>query len=235
MSLSPKSVHGYHAMERDVPNELINISLKEQDFLWKREGKEPDILLVLGERVSPWDRTLRPEKIPDWQIDFRLQTASQSRLESSADILIASLFYLELIGVPQLDELGSLFCRAQIRCRLLPSSEAYPILIERLRERRARFYYEYQSIPCINRQLYDEASRGIAFSRCIEMSLPSLQHNLDVKIDGVTRASQRISNCPYKLQQLVEDQSLHCVFGSKDHKMRYLGSIADPSPQTRFI
>ncbi len=227
MALSRKSVHGYHAMERSAPNELIEITFKEQDFLWRRKGKAPDILLALGERVPPCDRALRPEKVPDWLADFRLQAANRTRLESSVDILLASLFYVELIGVPQLDELGSLFCRAQIRCRILPSSEAYQNLIERLRERRARFYYDYKSIPCINRQLCSEASRGIAFSRCIEMSLPSLQHSLDVKIDGITRVSQRISNCPYKIQQLVEDQGLHCVFGNKDHKDRYLGSLGD--------
>ena len=235
MSLVPKSVHGYHAKERDVPNEIIDIVLKEQDFIWAREGKAPDILVALGARIPPYDQIMTSEKTPDWLADFRRQAANRTRLETSVDILLASQFYVELIGVPQLDELGLLFCRAQIRCRILPSSKAYRHLIERLRERRARFYYEYQSIPCINRQLYDEAGRGIAFSRCIEISLPTLQHSIDVKVDGITRTSQRISNCPYKLQQLIEDQGLHCVFGNKDHKMRYFGSIADLKSQDRFI
>lgn len=234
MSLSRKSVHGYHAMERDVPNEIIDIILEEQDFLWRREGRAPDILLALGAHIPPYDRTMTSEKTQDWLVDFRLQAANRTRLERSVDTLLASLFYVELIGVPQLDELGLLLCRAQIRCRILPSSKAYRNLIERLRERRSRFYFDYQSIPCINRQLYDEAGRGIAFSRCIEMSVSTLQHSIDVKIDGITSTSRRISNCPYRIQQLVEDEGLHCVFGNKDHKMRYLGSIADPL-QARFI
>jgi hypothetical protein len=235
MSLSPKSVHGYHAKERDVPNEMIDIIRKEQDFIWRREGRAPDILVALGARVPSHDRTVIAEKIPDWLADFRLQATNQTALERSVDAILASLFYLELIGLPQLDELGQYFCRAQIRCRILPSSKAYRNLIERLRERRARFYYDYQSIPCINRQLYDEADRGIAFSRCIDMSLPTLQGSIDVKIDGITRTGHRISNCPYKIQQLVEDQGLHCVFGNKDHKMRYFGSIADLKSKARLI
>ncbi|PMD42322.1 hypothetical protein L207DRAFT_632109 [Hyaloscypha variabilis F] len=232
MSLSSKSVHGYHAREKYLPNEMIDIMLEEQDILWKRERKGPDILVALGARVL-LDRAMS-NKTPEWLVDFRLQAASRSR-EKTVDLLTASLFYIELIGMPQLDELGHFYCRAQVRCRISPSSIAYGKLIQRLRESRARFYYDFQSVPCVNQELHDEATRGIAFSRRIEMSVPSLHHSVDVKINGITSTIQRLSNCPYKLQQLVEDQRLHCVFGNKDHKMRYLGTVDDPKPQGRFI
>ena len=50
----------------------------------------------------------------------------------------------------------------------------------------------------------------------------SLSDGIDVKIDGITKMVRSISNCPYKLQTLIEDQGLDCVFGHRDHKKRYL-------------
>jgi hypothetical protein len=57
------------------------------------------------------------------------------------------------------------------------------------------------------------------------MSLPTFQHTIDVRINGLTTTSRRISNCPYEVQQLIEDQDLHCVFGNKYHKRTYQGLI----------
>jgi len=169
--------------------------------------------------------------IPTWIEDFRLRDNAE-RLQRSADALLASQFYPELIRVPQLDELGHMFCRIQIRCRISPTTRAYRILIAKLRERRSRFYFDYQSIPCVSQQLHDKAGRGISFSRCIKMSVPTVQHSIDIKIDRITSTSQRISNCPYRVQHLIEDQRLNCVFGDKDHKVRYFSSVDSTA---RFI
>jgi hypothetical protein len=96
------------------------------------------------------------------------------------------------------------------------------IPVERLWRAGARFHYDYKTVPCVNQQLYEEARRGIAFSRYIEISVTSLSDEIDVKIDGITKIGRSISNCPYRLQTLIEDQGLDCVFGHRDHKKRYL-------------
>lgn len=138
------------------------------------------------------------------------------------ETLFASQFYLELVGPLQIAGVG-FFCRALIRCRILPSSEMYHKVVEQLRKSRARFCNDYKSIPCVNKQLYDEAARGIAFSRYIEFSIASLSLEIDIKMNGITGQAKSISNCPYKIQTLLKDQGLDCVFGHKDHKRRYLG------------
>jgi hypothetical protein len=76
----------------------------------------------------------------------------------------------------------------------------------------------------VNRQVYDEAARGIAFSRYIRFSVVSLSDEVDIKINGITEQARSISNCPYKIQTLVEDQGLSCVFGHRDYKRRYFGT-----------
>ena len=47
-----------------------------------------------------------------------------------------------------------------------------------------------------------------------------MKDQIDIKIDGITEKEKSISNCPYKLSELVFDQGLHLVFGRPDHKRR---------------
>jgi hypothetical protein len=57
----------------------------------------------------------------------------------------------------------------------------------------------------------------MAFSRILEVEVSSMKSRLDVRVDGLTGV-ENVSNCPYELQRLVEDQGLHCVFGRRDHR-----------------
>lgn len=145
-------------------------------------------------------------------------------IDLTLDELLSSLFYIELVSALLIDKFR-FFCQMQIRCRLAPSQRAFMVLIERLWNDKARFhydYYDYKTVPCVNKQLYEEARRGIAFSRYIEISVMSLSDEIDVRINRITKNSRSISNCPYKLQTLIEDQRLDCVFEYRDHKRRYL-------------
>ena len=170
----------------------------------------------MDQEIKPWT---------GWLVDHRID---KTLLSHSTDVLLASLFYITLIGIPLLTE-GGLFCHAQIQCRLLPSSNTYQSLIRQLRERRARFYYHYQSIPCVNKQIQVEAEQGVEFSRYIELILFSLHDRIKIKIGGITTNATYISNCPYRLQQVIEDQGLNCRFGHRDHQKRFFG----PSPSLR--
>jgi hypothetical protein len=194
--------------------------LCEQDSVWSRARKSPDIFICLGASIEGDENSARKYS-HQWLSDHRLQYNAKDTISHSLDGLLSSLFYIELIGTPLMNAVG-FFCRSQIRCRLMPSQPAFIVLIERLQNTRARFYYDDKSVPCVNPQLYEEARRGIAFSRYIEFSVTSLSDEINVRIDRITGVGRSISNCPYKLQTLIEDQGLNCVFGHKDHKRRYL-------------
>ncbi|KAI9763378.1 MAG: hypothetical protein M1840_000570 [Geoglossum simile] len=217
--LSQKPFHGYYGKGIGDHKDLTNLTLWEQDSIWSRAKKPPDIFICLGTRIK--DEKPAIKHPCQWFSDHRLQYDAKDIIELSSDGLSSSLFYLELIGIPLVNNDG-FFCRAQIRCRLTPSQPAFMALIEWLRKAKTYFHYDHKTVPCVNRQLYEEARRGVAFSRYIEFSLVSLSDEIDVQIDGITKASRSISNCPYRLRNLIEDQGLNCVFGHRDHKRRYL-------------
>ena len=200
----------------------MEITLREQDIIFSRAKRKPDLLLVLGaRRYAPISR---PQ---EWIVDRRLSPQHREAIFNACERLLASLFYVELVALPELnDEDTGFFCRAQLCCRLSPSNPAYDVLIRRLRAAQARFYYGNgsQSILCVTRQVYEQAQQGLAFSRHIEFIVCSLKDSIDVKLHGITRRAISISNCPYILQTLIEDQRLHCVFGDRDHKGRFTGA-----------
>lgn len=198
---------------------MIRIVINEQDLVWNRKKKNLDLLIAAGSGVPAYEKyEINMPRI----FDFRL-AYDKTRLLSSVDALLASLFYVSLMTLPQCNEFGVLVCSIQIRCRVLPPSAAYQDLIARLRVRRARFYFDFQSIPCVNREIIDEAERNIPFNRRVNLSFENHLPSIDIQVHGITRARTSISNCPYDIQQLVEDQGMNCVFGHRDHKERYFG------------
>jgi hypothetical protein len=80
------------------------------------------------------------------------------------------------------------------------------------------------SIACVDQELIEEVKRGVAFSKHIEITVLSLNDVIDVKIDGITKRGRSISNCPYMVNDIIEDQGLNCFFGHKDHQQRYRGA-----------
>jgi hypothetical protein len=74
---------------------------------------------------------------------------------------------------------------------------------------------------CVDQELLDDLRRGVAYSRIIDISVHSLNDVINVRLDGITRKVRNISNCPYKISDIVEDQGLHCVFGHRDHRCRH--------------
>lgn len=198
---------------------MIHIVVAEQDSIWKRKSKRLDLVIAAGTGLPAYERyDLQLPRIFDFRLPY-----DKTRLLGSVDTLIASLSYIKLATSPRIDESGDLFCCVQIRCRILPPSKAYQELIAKLRRRQARFYFDFQSVPCVNRDIIDESERNIPFTRCVNLLIQDYPPSIDIQIHGITRDRTSISNCPYDVQQLVEDQGLNCVFGHRDHKERYLG------------
>jgi hypothetical protein len=168
----------------------------------------------------------RSANLPLWLLDHRRQSNHDEAMNNSVNRLLSSLFYIELIGVPLLVR-TTFRCRAQIRCRISPSASLRH-LVEELIRTRAQFSYRQQHILCIDEQLYGEVvSHKEAFSRRFDFSIISLRESIDIKLEGITTTGESLSNCPYMVDTLVQDQGLHCVFGHKDHQRRYRGGRTD--------
>lgn len=136
------------------------------------------------------------------------------------DYILASLFYLELDCLP-LASGFTLQCKARILCRLDPGTRELLALLWQLKESQARFYIQStEQVPCVDQVSYTKIQHGEPFCTPVEFSISSMDDLVDVKVDGITQRARSISNCPYKLLDLVKDQGLHCVFGRPDHKRR---------------
>ncbi|KAH8587546.1 hypothetical protein B0O99DRAFT_399361 [Bisporella sp. PMI_857] len=197
------------------------MTLREQDVIWSRQRKPVDVLICLGE--NPGDP---PPKIPSIPciIDQRYLYDADQNAVNGADRLLASLFYIELLAVPQLADIG-FRCTGHIRCRLRSDTEAYQMLVTRLQKTKAHFYYAGQVVPCITNQIYNQMREGVSFSKYFELETPSLDTVLDIRIDGITKSIMSISNCPYILNTLIADQKLNCVFGSSERRRAYTGIL----------
>jgi hypothetical protein len=205
---------------------LRHVAFWEQDFLWTRKNKNPDIFLSLGPSVEILTTANREPQFHGQSLE--------NLLTSITDSLLASLFYIELAGLPLLEKVGYT-CRVNILCRLLPSESYLKTFINQLHVRGACFHYGFQkSIPCVDQELFKEIKDGLAFSKCIETTVLSLDNVIDIKVDGIIRG-RSISNCPYIVNDIITDQGLHRSFGNKDHRRRYRGISQDTPLRQRFI
>jgi len=150
--------------------------------------------------------------------------ANEELLRQCANNMIASLFYITSSGLPVTRETGVVF-QLNIHCRWAPSP-ALLALLQQLQEIQACFCYGNQkSIPCVDAQVYQDVKGGAAFLRCIDLVVSSLADTIDIKLhDRFQRGPQSISNCPYEVSALVQDQGLSCMFGHRDHKRRFQGA-----------
>ncbi|TVY92352.1 Calcium-independent phospholipase A2-gamma [Lachnellula willkommii] len=291
-----KSFQGYQDGGLGGHNNPINLALWEQDAIWDRQQKQPDIVLSLGtgfrrvpdaenekennltfvqalcgprlfrsflnmfvgeKRWQELQNTLLPhtkERYHRMNIEFfgdepslddipvmpslEQQTNSQARssdhIQKCADNLLASLFYIELNGVPMFDGI-SFVCNGKIFCRIGSSHQALRVLVGRLREYQARFYLGFnQSILCVDEGLYEGIGRGAPFCRSVVFKVLSLQDAVDIKIDGITKRARSISNCPYRAETLVKDQGLDCVFGRRASRKRKPADIDHTIKRVKF-
>ncbi|CZR55716.1 uncharacterized protein PAC_05604 [Phialocephala subalpina] len=272
-----KSFQGFQDGGLGGHNNPINLALWEQDTIWCRQKKQPDIVLSLGtgfKRTSDPDSesTQKPsffqgrcvprlfrsflnffvgetrwqelqnslpvharnryhrmnvefygdepdlddlQVMPNLSRQATIQALSNDDVQRCADNLLASLFYLELKDQPTFD--NSLYtCRGRILCRIGPSHQALRPLANRLKTLNANFYLDFeQRVPCMNDESHIRVEAGGEFSCPISFKVTSLEDFIDVKIDKITMRARSISNCPYQINTLIQDEGLDCVFGSR--------------------
>lgn len=70
-------------------------------------------------------------------------------------------------------------------------------------------------MPCVDQELLDELRRGVAYSRRINVRVHSLDDVINIRVDGITTRVRSISNCPYTISDIIEDQGLHCILATE--------------------
>lgn len=142
-----------------------------------------------------------------------------------ADNMLSTLFYIGLDSAV-LKAGQWVFC-ARVLCRL-PPGRSLDALVTKLKANAATFSMNAKSQPHLiaDRTVFlcvgsSSTRTQQPFSCPIEFFASSKDHfvdikfNLNEKYDGRERS---ISNCPYKVEDLMEDAGMHQIFGRADHK-----------------
>jgi hypothetical protein len=63
-----------------------------------------------------------------------------------------------------------------------------------------------------------ECERHQPFLRTVILRILSVESEVHIAIDGLDGRKHWVSNCPYKIERLIRDQEMDCVFGRRDRK-----------------
>jgi hypothetical protein len=183
--------------------------------------------------------------MPNMRQQAKTQALLNNDIQNCSDNLLSALFYLELTAVPTFDR--TLFtCRGRILCRIGPSHPALRALARRLKVAHAHFYLGgEQKFPCVDEESYMLLEMGGPFQRAVTFKVASLQDFVDIKVDGikvdigdgikgVKRRARSISNCPYKVETLIKDECLDCVFGSRRGRKRQHPQMTQVTKRAKF-
>lgn len=173
--------------------------------------------------------------IPGLRQHVQWQASANNEVEQCADNLLASLFYIELDGMPVFDR-TVFVCQARILCRLGPSSKGLAVLATRLMEKRAKFHLDFHRyVFAIGADMLIDIEAGRPFSKTIVFKVRSLKDSIDIKLDGIVSRQRSISNCPYMVETLIEDQGLNCIFGQRGLKRNNVFNIERVPKRIRLI
>ncbi|KAF4957156.1 hypothetical protein FSARC_11365 [Fusarium sarcochroum] len=148
-------------------------------------------------------------------------TYNSSLLATISSQLLANLFYIELGTMPDASR-SFQYCPVMLRCRI-PPGQSLVDLLNRLHRENTLLYYQGFGVSETREELCTEAvlwegDRHRPFLRTIMLPILSVETEARIQIDGLDGQKHCISNCPYKLEQLIQDQEMDHVFGRRDRK-----------------
>lgn len=117
----------------------------------------------------------------------------------------------------------SQYCAVMLQCRVSPGQPLVDLLC-RLRRENTSLYYRDSGANEISEELCTEAifwecERHRPFLRMIILHISSIESEVYISIDGLDGRKHWVSNCPYKIEQLIRDQEMDNVFGRRDRKI----------------
>ncbi|KAG4278816.1 hypothetical protein FPRO04_06137 [Fusarium proliferatum] len=159
---------------------------------------------------------------PDVLVQYHGGIHSHSILTTNSSQLLASLFYIELDAMPDATS-PSQYCAVLLQCRVPPGQPLVELLC-RLRREDTSLYYRDSKANEISEELCTEAifwecERHRPFLRIVIVHIASIESEVYISIDGLDGRKHWVSNCPYKIEQLIRDQEMDHVFGRRDRKI----------------
>jgi hypothetical protein len=152
-------------------------------------------------------------------VEFNGNSLRPELIGPMAGRLLASLFYIEAE-----DRLGSqILLPVCVRCRL-PSGQALVDLLMRARLKNAQIHYGRQMSVLCPEKNWRDAARGKPFMRRIYIPISSPSDVVDIKISGLVSETMSVSNCPYKLEALMNESSSQNA-GIVDHRSLVITTI----------
>ena len=133
-------------------------------------------------------------------------------IRAISDAMIASMFYFELDGLPDINSTGY-ECSGFIFCRLDLPAAGRRYLYDRLAETSSWFLIQGDPVPCVQ-----HVSKSLPpFRRRVTFRVESLEESIAFSIRGITSTPKLLSGFPTSLVKLIADQQLYCPFGTIDH------------------
>lgn len=142
--------------------------------------------------------------------------------ETISSQLLCHLFYIELTVIPRFYYTPEIICLA-MRCRLNPGHALLDLLF-RIFRLGACFYYQGDEITPTKAQICTEddiqkCRKMQPFVRQFKIKALSANTSISIEMDGVNGKRYSISNCPYKLRDIIKDQGLNHPYGAKRHSV----------------
>lgn len=185
-----------------------------------------------GSRVMTMihDGSLSSDRAPDYRQSLPLTSMSDLHAPNMSDLLVASLFFLELV-----DEPSHVFpqeCQIRMRCRLPPGHHLFN-LIYKLRYRDTRVYCRgdsrrwHEHSLCDIRQ-WDRLKAGAEYGLSWVMEFTSFDMQIHVEMDGLVERKY-ISDGPVTLKDLYPDPGQDTSAPVSGHAFRWSGrAIYEP-------
>jgi hypothetical protein len=128
------------------------------------------------------------------------------------DAMVASMFYFELDGVPELTKDGYR-CSGYIFCRMDLPSNGRQYLYNRLVETSSWFLIQGEPIMCVQ-----NVPKSLPpFRRRVTFHAETLEESIAFSIRGITSIPKLLSGFPTSVNRLMTEQRLDCPFGTIDH------------------
>ncbi|KAI6080171.1 hypothetical protein F4821DRAFT_266146 [Hypoxylon rubiginosum] len=184
---------------------------------WDQEPDEPTRHYRLNvELPSPLPALDDVRAIDTLRCETRRQYTHSTELETLADTLVATLFYLEITAWP-IRNRKNVTCRGRILCHLEPG----PILahfINTLQKRGAEFMVSGKTVPLVGNS-HDDWNESL-FQQPVHICVPTLHSTFPISMryyDGNRYKEHSISASPFTINSLLQAQGWNQPFGREDH------------------
>lgn len=157
---------------------------------------------------------------PDFTVRYMGGPYNALSLHFVAQRMLSCLFYIEAASRPALYSPPETIL-VRLLCRIPPGGEMTS-LARNLFQRNTNVRYRgaeatWTAETLVTPTILAHCRNGEPFLKVLRVQINAMETAVDVRLGDQLIGEQSISNCPYKLGKLIEDQGLDCSFGRRDH------------------